>query len=116
MVTGVDELEVGILWGAEERNGGSVLDVTHQVFLDLPRHFLTKVGSMEGFKNLFNKVLLIGSEECVQPFFGADVPPVADEVALGVVNGETDALALRFGQAFIKLHRQRVGVRCAGTG
>jgi hypothetical protein len=55
--------------------------------------------------------LLIGSEERVQPFFGADVPPVADEVALWVVNRKTDALALRFGQAFVKLHGQRVGVR-----
>lgn len=104
----VNELEVGIFRSAEESHRGSVFDITHQVFLDLPRHFFSKVGGVKGFKNLLNEVLLIRSEEGVESFLGADVPPVADEIPFWVIDWEANALALRVRETFVKLHGQRI--------
>ncbi len=114
VVSGVDELEVSVVGRAKKGDGGGIFDVTHEVFLDLPVHFFAKIGGVEGFEDLFNEVLLIGSEEGVKPLLGTDVPPVADEIAFRVIDGEADALALRFGETFVKLHRQRVFAGCEG--
>ncbi len=90
VVAGVDELEVGIGRGAEEADGGGVFEVAHEVLLHLPVHFLAVVGRVEGLKNLPDEVLLIFGVEGVEALLGADVPPVADVAALGVIEREDD--------------------------
>lgn len=90
VVAGVDELEVGIGGGAKEADGGCVFDLAHEVLLHLPVHFFAMVGMMKGLKNLANEVLLIWGVEGVEALLGADVPPVADVAALGVIERKDD--------------------------
>lgn len=103
VVAGVDELEVGVGGGAEEADGGGVFDFAHEVLLDLPVHFFAVVGMMKGLEDLPDEVLLIFGVEGVEALLGADVPPVADEAALGVVEREDDLGMLLFGEAFVEL-------------
>ena len=57
---------------------------------------------------MFNEGLLVAGQKGVYALFRADVPPVANEVAFGVIDREANTFPLRFGEAFVKLHRQRV--------
>ncbi len=70
------------------------------------------VGMMEGLKNLPDEVLLIFGVEGVEALLGADVPPVADVAALGVIEREDDLGVLLFGEAFVELGGQGVFACC----
>ena len=72
---------------------------------------------VQGFKNLPHEVLLILGVESIQTLLGADVPPVAHEAALRVVEREDDLRTLLLAEALVELCGQGVlACRCGTQG